>query len=77
MLCPTAADLFEKFAEVTQELFEATDNLAMLDGQHEAFAEAKKHVEHVSAKCRTARGTLEQHWMEHGCRVRRRIAHPC
>ena len=31
-LCPTAKELFEKFAEATHEHFEATDTLSMLAG---------------------------------------------
>jgi len=50
------------------EMFEATDDLSTLVGQHEEFAKAKKHADEMSAKCRTARSALEQHWKEHGCR---------
>ncbi len=51
------------------EHFQATDKLAVLVGQHEKFAETKKHADELSAKCRATRETLEQHWKEHGCRV--------
>jgi hypothetical protein len=44
------------------EYFEATDNLSTLVGRHEEFAEAKKHTDRVSVKCRAARQALEQHW---------------
>ena len=67
--CPTAVALFEDYSNATIELFEATDKLAVLVGQHEKFAETKKQAEELSTKCRAARQTLEQHWKEHGCRV--------
>jgi hypothetical protein len=70
VLCPTYADLFEKFAKATEELYEATDKLSMLAGQHEAFAEAKKVTDEKRLKSRTARQALEQHWKEHGCGAR-------
>lgn len=67
MVCPTYADLFEKFANATEELYKATDNLSMLTGQREAFAEAKKVADAKRLKSRTARQALEKHWKEHGC----------
>jgi hypothetical protein len=67
--CPTAIALFEDYSNATIELFEATDDLSLV-GQHEEFAKAKKHADEMSAKCRTARRVLEQHWEEHGCRAR-------
>lgn len=66
--CPIADSLFEKFAEATHEHFEATDNLSMLAGQFEAFAEAKKIVDEKRSKSRAACRALERHWKEHGCR---------
>ena len=69
MSCPTARALFEDYSRATIELFEATDNLSVLVGRHEEFAEAKKHTDQMHAKCRATRQTLEQHWKEHGCRA--------
>lgn len=65
--CPTADSLFDKFAEATHEHFEATDNLSMLTGQHEGFADAKKVVDEMRLKARAAREALEQHWKKHRC----------
>ena len=66
--CPTADSLVEKLAEATHEHFVVTDELAMLTGQHEAFAAAKKVVDEKHSKLRAARQALEQHWKKHGCR---------
>lgn len=70
MSCPTARTLFEDYSYATMEHSEATGKLSTLVGRHEEFAEAKKHCDEMSAKCRTARRVLEQHWEEHGCRAR-------
>jgi predicted metal-binding transcription factor (methanogenesis marker protein 9) len=59
--CPIADSLFEKFAEATHEHFEAADNLSMLVGQHEDFAEAKKVMDEKRSKSRAACRALEQH----------------
>jgi hypothetical protein len=67
MSCPTARVLFEEYSQAATELFEATDKLSALVGQHEAFAAAKKHTDQVYTKCQTSRRALEQHWEEHGC----------
>ncbi len=50
MSCPTARALFEDYSRATIELFEATDNLSVLVGRHEEFAEAKKHTDQMHAK---------------------------
>jgi hypothetical protein len=68
MPCLIAYTLFQEYAKATIDYFEATDNLAMLVGQHDDFAEAKKHTDRTHTKCRAARLALEQHWKEHGCR---------
>jgi hypothetical protein len=68
--CPTAEELFTKFADATREHFLAADDLSMLTGQHDAFAEALNVVNEKRLKSHAARRALEQHWEEHGCRYR-------
>jgi hypothetical protein len=68
MACPTATNLFEAYASAVVELFEATDRLASLIGQHGAFEEEKEHAEQVREKCNAACLALEQHWAQHTCR---------
>ena len=60
MSCPTARTLFEIYSYATMEHSEATGKLSTLVGRHEEFAEAKKHCDEMSAKCRTARRVFEQ-----------------
>jgi hypothetical protein len=70
--CRTANELFEEFAEATQEHFEATEDLSMLIGCHEAFAEALKVVNEKRLTSCAACRALERHWEEHGCRAHQR-----
>jgi len=50
------------------ELFDATDKLANLVGQHGPFEDERKYTEQVRGKCSAARSVLEQHWAQHTCR---------
>jgi hypothetical protein len=68
MSCPTATNLFDGYASAVVELFEATDRLASLIGQHGPFEEEREHTEQVREKCSAARLALEQHWVQHSCR---------
>jgi hypothetical protein len=67
MPCLIAYTLFQDYAKATIDYFEATDNLAMLVGQHDNFAEAKKHTDRTHTKCRAARpsprAALERTWL--------------
>jgi hypothetical protein len=45
MSCPTATNLFDGYASAVVELFEATDRLASLIGQHGPFEEEREHTE--------------------------------
>jgi hypothetical protein len=68
MSCSTARTLFEEYSKATVQYSEATDKLSALLGRHEEFAEAKKQMDQLHAKCNEARRALEHHWAEHGCR---------
>ena len=68
MICPIATNLFEDYASAVMELFDATDKLANLVGQHGPFEDERKYTEQVRGKCSAARLVLEQHWAQHTCR---------
>jgi hypothetical protein len=68
MICPIATNLFEGYASAVMELFDATDRLANLVGQHGPFEDERKFTEQVRGKCSAARLALEQHWAQHTCR---------
>jgi len=42
MICPIATNLFEHYASAVMELFDATDKLANLVGQHGPFEDEKE-----------------------------------
>jgi hypothetical protein len=69
MACLTATNLFDAYANAVMELFDATERLANLVGQHGPFEEARDRTEHARGKCVAARLALEQHWVQHGCRA--------
>lgn len=68
-VCPTAQALLGEYASAVMELYEVSDRLANLVGEHGLFDEERKYAEQVREKCRTARLALEQHWAQHGCRL--------
>jgi RNase P subunit RPR2 len=68
LACPTATNLFDDYASAVTELFDASDRLANLVGQHGPFEEGKKYAEQAREKCNVARLALEQHWAQHSCR---------
>jgi hypothetical protein len=55
MICPIDANLFEDYASAVMELFDATDRLANLVGQHGPFEDERKYAEQVRGKCSVAR----------------------
>ena len=61
MMCPIDTNLFEDYASAVMELFDATDRLANLVGQHGPFEDETKYAEQVRGKCSAARLALEQH----------------
>jgi hypothetical protein len=65
---PIDANLFEDYASAVMELFDATDRLADLVGQHGQFEKQKEDAAQTHEKCSAARLALEQHWAQHCCR---------
>jgi hypothetical protein len=68
MACPTAQALFDDYASAVMELYDASETLANLVGEHRLFDEERKYAEQAREKCKMARVALEQHWTQHACR---------
>jgi hypothetical protein len=69
--CPTAQALLENFSVAATEYVDAAGKLSNLVGSndYDQFIAAQRYAKQTAAKCRAALVALNQHRLEHSCKI--------